>query len=203
MAAKGKAVVDSFRRLLIAAVFPGMLAACDSQVNATGSATQDPGQSKPVAARSASTTLPEKTNNAWEMTPFSLPALDGENHGLEDWKGKVIMMNFWASWCAPCQYEIPEFVQYQKQYADRNLQIVGIGVDDKRPLENVARSLGINYPVLVLDPMDSRQLMRKWGNDTGIIPYTVVIASDGRIKYIHRGQMDEDAFNSYVLPLLQ
>ena len=176
-----------------------LLAACDAGVEASG---KDNGMEKPAPAKTATTALPERTNNAWEMTPFHLEDLDGVKHSLEDWKGKVIMMNFWASWCGPCQYEIPEFVHYQKTYADRNLQLVGIGVDEKRKLANVARSLGINYPVLVLNPMDSRRLMRKWGNESGIIPYTVVIASNGRIKYIHRGQMDEEAFNTHVLPLL-
>ena len=176
-----------------------LLTGCDASVDASGT---DNGIREPAPAKRATTALPERTNNAWEMAPFHLEDLDGVTHSLEDWKGKVIMMNFWASWCSPCQYEIPEFVQYQKTYGSRNLQLLGIGVDEKRKLANVARSLGINYPVLVLNPMDSRELMRKWGNDSGIIPYTVVIASNGRIKYIHRGQMDEEAFNTYVLPLL-
>ena len=176
-----------------------LLSACDAGVEASG---KDGGIQAGSPPKTATTALPERTNNAWEMAPFHLEDLDGVKHSLEDWKGKVIMMNFWASWCSPCQYEIPEFVHYQKTYADRNLQLVGIGVDEKRKLANVARSLGINYPVLVLNPMDSRQLMRKWGNDTGIIPYTVVIARDGRIKYIHRGQMDQEAFDTNVLPLL-
>ena len=147
--------------------------------------------------------LPERTNNAWEMNPFYLKDLKGKVHSLEDWKGKVIMMNFWASWCGPCQYEIPEFVHYQQQYGDRGLQLIGIGVDEKRKLANVARSLGMNYPTLVLEPSAAGNLMRKWGNDAGVIPHTVVIARDGGIKYIHRGQMDEEAFNTYVLPLLK
>ncbi len=159
-----------------------------------------PGVASP---KTASMALPEKTNNAWEMNPFHLRDLQGKMRSLEDWKGKVIMMNFWASWCGPCQYEIPEFVAYQEKYADKGLQLIGIGVDEQRKLANVARTLGMNYPVLVLDPADSRRLMAKWGNDTGIIPHTVVIAKDGRIKYIHRGQMDEEAFNTYVLPLLK
>ncbi len=176
-----------------------LLAGCGSSVDASA---KDDREQEPAPPKTTTTALPERTNNAWEMAPFQLEDLNGVKHSLEDWKGKVIMMNFWASWCGPCQYEIPEFVQYQKTYGDRNLQLLGIGVDEKRKLANVARSLGINYPVLVLSPMDSRQLMRKWGNDTGIIPYTVVIASNGRIKYIHRGQMDEEAFNTYVKPLL-
>ena len=176
-----------------------MLTGCDAGVEASGKKSR---VQEPAPAKTATTALPERTNNAWEMAPFHLEDLNGVKHSLEDWRGKVIMVNFWASWCSPCQYEIPEFVHYQKTYADRNLQLVGIGVDEKRKLANVARSLGINYPVLVLNPMDSRQLMRKWGNETGIIPYTVVIARDGRIKYIHRGQMDQEAFDTYVLPLL-
>ncbi len=152
--------------------------------------------------RIATTTLPERTNDAWEIIPFKLRGLDGKLHSLEEWKGKVIMMNFWASWCAPCQYEIPEFVHYQEEYGDRGLQLVGIGVDDKRKLANVARSLEINYPVLILEPSAARPLLTRWGNTTGIIPYTVVIDRDGRIKYIHRGQMGQEEFDTYVKPLL-
>ena len=82
------------------------------------------------------------------------------------------------------------------------MQLVGIGVDDKRKLANVARSLEINYPVLILEPSAARPLLTRWGNTTGIIPYTVVIDRDGRIKYIHRGQMGQEEFDTYVKPLL-
>jgi len=183
----------------------GVLVGCDTGGYADASATVEKSPEAPMesaAPRTATTALPERTNNAWEMTPFQLRDLQGDLHTLADWKGKVIMMNFWASWCAPCQYEIPEFVHYQQQYGNKGLQVIGIGVDEKRKLANVARSLGINYPVLVLEPSVSRQLMSKWGNDTGIIPYTVVIARNGRIKYIHRGQMGQEEFDTYVKPLL-
>jgi peroxiredoxin len=201
MAARQEVLVDRFGILLIASLVLAALGGCDNQLNASAPPAQVVA-AKPAAEKTVTTALPEKTNNAWEMAPFSLKDLDGKQHSLDEWKGKVIMMNFWASWCSPCQYEIPEFVLYQREFGGKNLQIVGIGVDDRRKLANVARSLGINYPVLVLAPQNARGLMRKWGNETGIIPYTVVIAADGRIKYIHRGQMSGDDFNEYVLPLL-
>ena len=147
--------------------------------------------------------LPERTNNAWEMKPFELPDTQGKKRTLSEWKGKVIMLNFWASWCAPCQFEIPRFVGYQKKYAEKGLQIVGIGLDDSTKLKNVERSLDMNYPTMVISQYDGAALLEKWGNDRQIVPYTVVIDKDGTIVYIHRGGMEDDAFNEYVLPLLK
>jgi thiol-disulfide isomerase/thioredoxin len=154
------------------------------------------------AHKTASTVLPSHTSNAWDLKPIRLKGLDGKELALKDWSGKVLMLNFWASWCAPCQYEIPEFVGYQKEYADQGLQVVGIGLDEQRRLKNVARTLGINYPVMVIEEQAGAALMREWGNANGIVPYTVVIDRAGRIRYIHRGRMDEYAFQHYVKPLL-
>jgi len=154
------------------------------------------------AHKTSTLALPSKTNNAWELKPVRLPDLEGKEQLLKDWSGKVLMLNFWASWCSPCQYEIPEFVEYQKEYADKGLQVVGIGLDEARKLKNVARTLDINYPVMVIDEQAGTALMREWGNESGIIPYTVIIDRDGHIRYIHRGRMDKYAFEHYVKPLL-
>jgi peroxiredoxin len=147
-------------------------------------------------------TSPPKANNEWEMKPFSLTGLDGVRHSLADWKGKVVILNFWATWCTPCLYEIRDFVTYQEQYKARGLQIIGLGLDDEKKLRNVQRTLEINYPVLVADPVDNSGLMKLWGNSSGVLPYTVVIDRDGRVTYVHRGLMNRDVFDEYVLPLL-
>lgn len=144
-----------------------------------------------------------QTPNAWEMPGFQLDGLDGRRHRLDEWRGRVILLNFWASWCAPCQYEIRELIGYQSRLGDRGLQILGMGVDEARKLGNVARTLGINYPVLIADPEGSGRLMRQWGNRTGVVPYNVVIAPDGRIVYIRRGPLDRQAFETQVVPLLK
>ena len=148
------------------------------------------------------TALPSKSANAWDQPKFELKGLDGKTHSLDEWKGKVIMLNFWASWCGPCQYEIPRFVKYQNEYGDAGLQIVGLGVDDETRLRNVARTLGINYPVLVASPTENLDLLRQWGNEKQYVPYTVVIRKDGRITYINRGTLDDEAFKEYVKPLI-
>ena len=148
------------------------------------------------------TALPTKSANAWDQPRFELKGLDGKTHSLDEWKGKVIMLNFWASWCGPCQYEIPRFVKYQNEYGDKGLQIVGLGVDDETKLRNVARSLGINYPVLIASPTENLDILSQWGNEKQFVPYTVVIRKDGRITYINRGTLDDEAFKEYVKPLI-
>ncbi len=170
---------------------------------AASSTEQKTETSKAEAPKTATTTLPDMTNNAWEMNEIKLPNTKGEVHSVNEWKGKVIMLNFWASWCAPCQFEIPRFVQYQEHFAERGLQIIGLGLDSAEKLANVERSLSMNYPTLVIPEEDQARLMKKWGNAESIVPYTVVIASDGTMEYIHRGMLDDDAFRNYVLPLLE
>jgi thiol-disulfide isomerase/thioredoxin len=132
-----------------------------------------------------------------------LPDLQGKTHDLSEWNGKVRLVNFWASWCAPCQYEIPELIAWQEKYGDRGLQVIGIGIDSTRPLANVARSLGINYPVLVLEPASSFGIMKRWGDPKQIVPYAVVVDGSGRVAHIQRGRFDQEAFDQTVLPLLE
>jgi peroxiredoxin len=172
-----------------------------------GEDSDDPTEGSPVASspsglETGTTTLPDRVTNAWDIPAFHLKGLDEKTHQLDEWKGKVIMLNFWATWCGPCQYEIRDFITYQDQYASRDLQIIGMGLDEERKLRNVARTLGMNYPVLIADPVKNPGLLPQWGNRTQIVPYTVVIDRDGRLKYIHRGQMQKDAFDEFVLPLL-
>lgn len=161
-----------------------------------------PAGRSPSVIKTSSATLPDGITNARDMPAFRLQGLDGKTHRLDEWQGKVIMLNFWATWCTPCRYEIGDFAKYQKLYGSRGLQIVGVGLDKERKLRNVVRSLGIDYPTLIADPAKNPALLAQWGNPTQIFPYTVVIDRDGRVKYIHRGQMHEDVFDEFVLPLL-
>jgi len=133
---------------------------------------------------------------------IKLPDLSGESHSLKDWKGKVILLNFWASWCTPCQYEIPNLISYQKRYGGKKFQVVSIGLDEIRKLKNVKRSLGINYPVLVVSQQQGADLLVKLGDRQQIVPYTIILTKAGEISYTHQGEFDDNAFDLYVKPLL-
>ncbi len=130
--------------------------------------------------------------------------LDGEIRSLDEWRGRVVLLNFWASWCPPCQYEIPDFVRWQAEHGERGLQVVSVGLDAPRKLANVRRTLGINYPVMVasLEDPGNRGLLERWGNDSGILPYTVVIDRAGNIVRRHKGRFGDVEFRRYVQPLL-
>ena len=82
---------------------------------------------------------------------FTLQSLDGKTVRLSDYRGKAVLLNFWATWCAPCKIEMPWFVELQKEYGPEGLQIVGVAMDDASPKEiaDFAKEMGVNYPVLI------------------------------------------------------
>jgi len=142
-------------------------------------------------------------SNAWELPPLILNDLDGQQHSLYDWHGKVIMLNFWATWCGPCQIEIPDFINYQTDYASKGLQVIGIGLDEVRKLKNYVRTVGINYPILQADPELQYSLLNQWGNPFGVLPFTVIIARDGHLVFMQQGILNQRTFETVVKPLLE
>lgn len=166
---------------------------------------QDPAPQATLPMPAARTTAPSPLrlgDNLWTRSNLTLPDLDGVDHRLDEWRDRLLLINFWASWCGPCQYEIPDLVALQKQHAAAGLQILGIGLDEPRPLHNVARTLGINYPVLVADDVDGQRLLELFGNADRLVPYSVVIADDGTLVYTHLGEINQEVFDEFISPLL-
>jgi thiol-disulfide isomerase/thioredoxin len=143
------------------------------------------------------------TDNAWDLPPLRLEALGGGTKDLYDWHGHVIVLNFWATWCGPCRTEVPHLIRYQDRYGSAGLQVVGVALDVPRKVRNFARTLGIDYPVLLADPASERILLPRWGDPSRSLPFTVVIGRDGHIHYMLNGILDDETFDDYVVPLMQ
>jgi len=134
-------------------------------------------------------------------TDFALRDLAGKTHSLADWRGKLVLINFWATWCPPCRHEIPIFITLQKRYADRGLQIVGISIDDPAAVASYWQEMSINYPLLLADET-TYQLMAAYGNRTGGLPFSVLVRPDGAIDSIKLGAYTEEALETSIKALL-
>jgi thiol-disulfide isomerase/thioredoxin len=133
------------------------------------------GTSKPVS--SAGNPAPE----------FLLTGLDGKPLSLADYRGKVVLLDFWATWCVPCRAEIPHLVDFQKQYGGQGLQVVGISMDDDaKPVHEFYQQFKMNYPVA----LGTDKVATAYGGVLGL-PITFLIGRDGRIvaKYVGETQM--------------
>ena len=117
---------------------------------------------------------------------------------LADYKGKVVIVNFWATWCGPCKIEIPDFVKLYAQYKDKGLVIVGISIDDSpEQLQAFMREFHMNYPVVQMRP----EVEDAWGPFYGY-PTSFIVARDGSICTKHIGPASHDQFEAEIKALL-
>jgi peroxiredoxin len=131
---------------------------------------------------------------------FTLPDVNGKSVRLADYKGKVILLDFWATWCGPCKVEIPWFVEFQNKYGARGLQVIGVSVDDTAAkMKPFVRDLKMNY--VVLQGKDHDDIQNAYGPMWGI-PVTAIISRDAKICVKHSGISSKDAIEQEIKSLL-
>ena len=129
---------------------------------------------------------------------FSLTDISGQKLSLDDYKGKVVLLDFWATWCGPCRIEIPEFVELQKRYRDQGFAVIGISMDDgPEPVKEFYQQYKMNYPVA----MGNARFAELYGGVLGL-PTTLVIGRDSRIYAKHVGATDVSVFEREIKDLL-
>lgn len=143
---------------------------------------------------------------AANVPPQTLPAvqltdMDNRPQRLDAWPGKVVLLNFWASWCEPCREEIPALNRLQRQYGDKGLQIIGVAIDDADPVRQFQASLPMNYPVLLAQDQGIA-LMEQLGNRFGVLPYTVIFDRQGHLAQRHPGAITQQEAEAALAPFL-
>jgi peroxiredoxin len=130
---------------------------------------------------------------------FSLQDIDGKTLALANYQGKVVLLNFWATWCTPCRGEIPQFVEFQNTLGPQGLQLIGISMDDDvKPVHEFYQQFKMNYPVAI----GSANLAESYGGVLGL-PVTFLIGRDGRIAAKYIGATDLTALQQKIQSLLQ
>ena len=145
--------------------------------------------------------VPEKSLVGELRPDFSLPDKDGNMRSIEEWDGKVVVINFWATWCPPCRDEIPAFIKLQDKYNDQGLQFVGIALQTADEVRNFVSEFGMNYPVLV-GTEEVIKVAEAYGNHIGALPYTVIIDRQQRIAFIKAGPMSYEEAEAAILAVL-
>ncbi|TAN70558.1 MAG: TlpA family protein disulfide reductase [Methylobacter sp.] len=135
------------------------------------------------------------------LPAFNLPDLAGQQHNISEWQGKLLVINFWATWCPPCLKEIPDFIALQERYAAQDVQFIGISLEDKEAVAEYAAATKINYPAL-LGGDNGIALAHQLGNNVDAVPYTIVVDRQGHIIHRHPGEFSKEQIMEVITPLL-
>jgi thiol-disulfide isomerase/thioredoxin len=167
------------------------LSGCEKAAETTDNSTA-------IEEATASPTVLEKT----DFPSFTLPDVDGVEHTLADWDGRPRLVNFWATWCAPCRREIPLLKTVQDQQGEDGVQIIGIAVDFPEEVAAYAENVQFNYPILV-GQEDAMAFAETSGVDFIGLPFTMIISADGELLTSHIGEIHEEDLNNIVEVLNQ
>lgn len=144
----------------------------------------------------------QSTSGAAELLAARYPDASGRTRQIIEWKGTILVVNFWATWCAPCREEIPLLARFRAENAAKGVEVVGIGMDSAAKLLSYAKETAIPYPILLADG-SAIGIMRALGNSSGALPYTVVLDRSGVIAYRKLGAVRSGELEKVVAGIVQ
>jgi len=170
------------QRILAAAA---AVALATGEVIATLALTGAPGT---ALAASPPAVQPNAVGQLWSA---AVTNTDGKPQSLDAYKGRPVVVNFWASWCGPCVAEMPELSALQREYAKKGIQFVGLGVDSAANVKAFLQKVKVDYPVYIAG-FGGADIARAFGNNAGGLPFTVVIDAKGAVRSTKLGQIKPD-----------
>ncbi|NIR32530.1 MAG: TlpA family protein disulfide reductase [Gammaproteobacteria bacterium] len=144
-------------------------------------------QGPPPAPPQAATTmgLPELPR---PRPQFVLRDRHGELRSVTEWDGRLLLLNFWATWCPPCREEIPMLMEVHDEYAEQGVQLVGVAIDERKNVLDFVTEMGMDYPVLI-GQLPAIEVSKAYGNRVGSLPFTVLVNREGQIVYQKLGEL--------------
>ncbi|MBS0487225.1 MAG: TlpA family protein disulfide reductase [Proteobacteria bacterium] len=134
------------------------------------------------------------------LADLQLPGTDGTTHRLGDWHGKLVLVNFWATWCGPCREEMPLLDAASKHYANHGFDVVGVAIDDPDAITDFLKSMPVGYPVLI----GGDDTLKAAGDDAGVLPYSLLIGPDGKMITLRAGSFTSaDSLAAWIEPHLR
>lgn len=124
---------------------------------------------------------------AARLLALTLPDMEGRPQALKQWQGKILVVNFWATWCPPCKEEMPEFSRINAEQASNNVQFVGISIDSAEKVIDFQKTVQVGYPLLIA-PLDTLDLSFDLGNQAKALPFTVILRPNGSIQQTKLGK---------------
>lgn len=125
---------------------------------------------------------------------------NGVSQAIQQYKGKIIILNFWATWCPPCREEMPELSQLNNEYKNQNAVVLGIAIDEQRLVKEFTLSTPVSYPLLVAEN-EGMELSSGLGNDKDVLPYTVIINTQGEVVKTYFGRINKPLLETALNPL--
>lgn len=138
---------------------------------------------------------------AQSLMSTALSDLSGKHQPMSQWRGKVLVVNYWATWCVPCREEIPALMKVAHRYSANGVKLVGIAIDNAAKVQDYAKEMQIDYTLLI-GGIDTLSAVKDLGNHAGVLPFTLVLDRSGKLAYAHAGAVTEDGLGKVLGPLI-
>ena len=154
-----------------------------------------------ILVKRLNSAAPVLENKRDTLPAFTLPDVSGKQHSSSEWQGRVLVINFWATWCPPCREEIPDFIALQKNLGEKGLQFIGIAIEELQPVAEYLQNMDDNYPMLIAGD-NGVGLSIRMGNLLQAVPFTIVVNRQGQIVHRQPGEFSREDLLAVVGPLL-